>query len=157
MSTTKTNATRILEARNIPHEQITYDSSDGEIDAISVADKIGAEHEKVFKTLVARGDKTGIVVFCIPGPFELDLKKAASVSGNKKVEMIRAKELLPLTGYIRGGCSPIGMKKQFATWIDETAQLFESIHVSAGAHGAQILIAPGDLAALIEADFADLS
>ncbi len=153
----KTNATRILEARHIPHEQITYDSSDGEIDAISVAEKIGAEHEQVFKTLVARGDKTGIVVFCIPGPFDLDLKKAASVSGNKKVEMIRAKELLPLTGYIRGGCSPIGMKKQFPTWIDETALLFDRIHVSAGAHGAQILLSPQDLAELVEARFADIS
>jgi Cys-tRNA(Pro)/Cys-tRNA(Cys) deacylase len=152
----KTNVTRILEARYIPHEQITYDSSDGAIDAVSVADNIGAEHEKVFKTLVARGDKTGIVVFCIPGPFELDLKKAAVVSGNKKVEMIRARELLPLTGYIRGGCSPIGMKKQYPTWIDETAQLFDRIHVSAGAHGAQVLLAPQDLATLIEAEFAEL-
>jgi Cys-tRNA(Pro)/Cys-tRNA(Cys) deacylase len=153
----KTNATRILEAHHIPHEQITYDSSDGEIDAISVADKIGAEHEQVFKTLVARGDKTGLVVFCIPGPFELDLKKAAAVSGNKKVEMIRAKELLPLTGYVRGGCSPIGMKKLYPTWIDETAQLFDRIHVSAGAHGAQILLAPSALAQLIDAEFAEIT
>lgn len=153
----KTNATRILENHNIPHEQITYDSSDGEIDAISVADKIGAEHEQVFKTLVARGDKTGIVVFCIPGPFELDLKKAAAVSGNKKVELIAVKELLPLTGYIRGGCSPIGMKKQYPTWIDETALLFERIYVSAGAHGAQILIVPQALADLIDARFEDIS
>ncbi|MBN1449031.1 MAG: Cys-tRNA(Pro) deacylase [Bacteroidetes bacterium] len=153
----KTNATRILECHNIPHEQITYDSSDGEIDAITVADKIGAEHEQVFKTLVARGDKTGVVVFCVPGPLELDLKKAAAASGNKKVEMIAVKELLPLTGYVRGGCSPIGMKKQYPTWIDETALLFESIYVSAGAHGAQILIAPRHLADLIDAVFADIS
>ncbi len=122
-----------------------------------MADKIGAEHEQVFKTLVARGDTTGVVVFCIPGPFELDLKKAAAVSGNKKVEMIRAKELLPLTGYVRGGCSPIGMKKQYPTWIDETAQLFDRIHVSAGAHGAQVLIAPSALAQLIDAEFAEIT
>ena len=153
----KTNATRILEAQHIPHEQITYDSTDGEIDAISVADKIGAEHEQVFKTLVARGDKTGVVVFCIPGPFDLDLKKAARASGNKKVEMIAVKELLPLTGYIRGGCSPVGMKKLYPTYIDEAALLFERIHVSAGAHGAQILLAPQHLAGLIEAEFAELS
>ncbi len=153
----KTNATRILEARGIPHEQVTYDSSDGAIDAIAVADKIGAVHEQVFKTLVARGDKTGLCVFCIPGPFELDLKKAAAASGNKKVEMIAVKELLPLTGYIRGGCSPIGMKKQYPTWIDETAQLFEHIHISAGAHGAQILINPAYLSDVVEAIFADLT
>jgi len=153
----KTNATRILEARHIPHEQITYDSSDGEIDAISVAEKIGAEHEQVFKTLVARGDKTGIVVFCVPGPFELNLKKAAAASGNKKVELIAVKELLPLTGYVRGGCSPVGMKKQYPTWIDETALLYGRIYVSAGAHGAQILIAPRALADLIDARFEDIS
>jgi Cys-tRNA(Pro)/Cys-tRNA(Cys) deacylase len=153
----KTNATRILESHSIPHEQITYDSSDGEIDAISVADKIGAEHEQVFKTLVARGDKTGIVVFCVPGPFDLDLKKAAAASGNKKVEMIAVKELLPLTGYVRGGCSPIGMKKQYPTWIDETALLFKRIYISAGAHGAQILISPRRLASLIDAVFAEIT
>ena len=153
----KTNATRILEAKHIPHEQISYDSADGAIDAIAVADKIGAVHEQVFKTLVARGDKIGLCVFCIPGPFELDLKKAATASGNKKVEMIAVKELLPLTGYIRGGCSPIGMKKQYPTWIDETALLHERIYVSAGAHGAQLLIAPSHLADLIEASFADLT
>ena len=153
----KTNATRILEAQHIPHEQIRYDSSDGEIDAISVADKIGAEHEQVFKMLVARGETTCVVVFCIPGPFDLDLKKAARASGNKKVEMIAVKELLPLTGYIRGGCSPVGMKKILPTYIDETAQLFDRIYVSAGAHGAQILLAPQHLADLIEAEFAELS
>ncbi len=153
----KTNATRILEAKHIPHEQISYDNSDGAIDAIAVADKIGAEHEQVFKTLVARGDKTGLCVFCIPGPFELDLKKAATASGNKKVELIAVKELLPLTGYIRGGCSPIGMKKQYPTWIDETAQLYERIYVSAGAHGAQLLIAPSYLADVVDASFADLT
>lgn len=152
----KTNATRILEAHSIPHEQIAYDSSDGEIDALSVADKIGAEHEQVFKTLVGRGDKTGVVVFCVPGPFDLNLKKAAAASGNKKVELIAVRELLPLTGYIRGGCSPIGMKKQYATWIDETALLHERIYVSAGAHGAQILIAPRALAELINARFTEL-
>jgi Cys-tRNA(Pro)/Cys-tRNA(Cys) deacylase len=153
----KTNALRILEAKYIPHEQISYDCDDEEIDAVSVADKIGAEHEQVFKTLVARGDKTGIVVFCIPGPFELDLKKAASISGNKSIEMVKAKELLPLTGYIRGGCSPVGMKKLYPTWIDETALLYERIYVSAGVRGMQMLLAPQDLTQLLGAEFAEVT
>ncbi len=153
----KTNALRILEANYIPHEQISYACDDEEIDAISVADKIGAEHEQVFKTLVARGDKTGIVVFCIPGSFELDLKKAAGVSGNKSIEMVKAKELLPLTGYIRGGCSPVGMKKPYPTWIDETALLYERIYVSAGVRGMQMLVAPQDLAQLVGAEFVDVT
>ncbi len=118
--------------------------------------KIGADHEEVFKTLVARGDKSGYCVFCIPVNFELNLKKAAKASGNKNVELIKVKELFPLTGYVRGGCSPIGMKKLFPTFIDETAQLFERIYISAGARGMQIHINPEDLKNLIEAEFADL-
>ena len=105
----------------------------------------------MFKTLVARGDKSGPVVFCIPVPDELDLRRAASVSGNKKVELIHLKELLPLTGYLRGGCSPIGMKKKFPTYIDETCILFDEIAVSAGARGKQIILAPDDLIAYTSA------
>jgi Cys-tRNA(Pro)/Cys-tRNA(Cys) deacylase len=157
MPTVKTNAVRILESRHIPHVIVAYESDDEAIDAVSVAHKIAAEEESVFKTLVARGDKTGINVFCLPGNFDLDLKKAAAASGNKSVELIAVKELQPLTGYIRGGCSPIGMKKQFPTYIDDTAKLYDRIYVSAGMRGQQILISPLDLADVAEAHFAELT
>ncbi|MGE5399519.1 MAG: Cys-tRNA(Pro) deacylase [Ignavibacteriales bacterium] len=153
----KTNAVRILEARGVRHSTISYEVHEDELDALSVADKIGAGHEEVFKTLVARGDKTGINVFCIPASAELDLKKAALVSENKKVEMIKVKELLPLTGYIRGGCSPLGMKKSYPTYIDETAQLFDEIYVSAGVRGMQLKISPRDLAETTGGAFADIT
>lgn len=153
----KTNAIRIIESKNIPHSVFTYDVNEDELDALSVANKIGADYDSVFKTLVTQGDKTGITVFCIPAGSELDLKKAAAVSSNKKVEMIKMKELLPLTGYIRGGCSPIGMKKHYPTYIDETAQLFDEIFVSAGMRGMQVKLAPSDLAMLSDAAFADLT
>lgn len=152
----KTNAVRILESKKIEHEVMEYGTSDDEIDAVSVAKKIGAEIESVFKTLVTRGDKTGINVFCIPANCELNLKKAAQASGNKNIEMTKMVELLPLTGYIRGGCSPIGMKKQFPTFIDETSQLFEKIYVSAGVRGMQVKLSPIDLKELVEAEFADI-
>jgi len=152
----KTNAVRILESKKIIHEPIEYETNEDEIDAISVANKIGAEIESVFKTLVTRGDKTGINVFCIPANCELNLKKAALASGNKNIEMIRMIELLPLTGYIRGGCSPIGMKKSYPTFIDETAQLFDKIYVSAGVRGMQVKLSPVDLQKLIEAEFVDI-
>jgi Cys-tRNA(Pro)/Cys-tRNA(Cys) deacylase len=152
----KTNAIRILEAHNILHNVFEYNSNDEEIDAVSVAHKIGAEPETVFKTLVARNEKNELFVFVIPGNFELNLKKAASVSSNKKIEMIKVKELQPLTGYIRGGCSPVGMKKLFPTFIDETAKLQEKIYVSAGMRGMQINLAPENLAKVIDAKFADL-
>lgn len=152
-----TNASRILEAAHIPHELIGYDDTDGQIDAISVADKIRAPHEQVFKTLVARGEEHGVVVFCLPAPFELHMKKAAAVSGNKRVELVRAKDLRQLTGYVRGGCSPVGMKKQYPTWIDETALLFERVYVSAGTTGAQLLVGPRHLADLVGATFADVT
>lgn len=152
----KTNAVRILEAARISHSTSSYDYNEDELDAISVADKIGADHDSVFKTLVARGDKTGVVVFCIPAGTELNLKKAAQASGNKSVEMIKLKELQPLTGYIRGGCSPIGMKKNFPTYIDETAQLFDQIYVSAGVRGMQVKLSPLDLVKIAEGEFADL-
>lgn len=156
MAKGKTNAVRILESREVPHTVSDYESDENALDAVSVANKVGAEPERVFKTLVAHGDKTGYCVFVIPGNFELDLKKAAGASGNKRVTMIHVKELLPLTGYIRGGCSPIGMKKPFPTWIDETAQLHDTIYVSAGVRGQQIVLSPFDLCAAIDGGFADL-
>ncbi len=153
----KTNAVRILESKNIPHSTIEYEFNEEEIDAVSVANKIGLNPETVFKTLVARNEKNEPLVFVVPGNFELNLKKAATASGSKKIEMIKVKELLPLTGYIRGGCSPIGMKKLFPTFIDETAQLHEKISVSAGMRGMQITLVPADLANIINAQFADLT
>lgn len=152
----KTNAVRMLEARGIAHETRSYPVREDELDAVHVADAIGAERDAVFKTLVARGDRNGIAVFCIPGPAELDLKKAAAASGDKHVEMLPLRELLPVTGYLRGGCSPIGMKKQYPTFIDETAQLFEALFVSAGLRGLQLRIAPADLLAATGGGYADL-
>lgn len=157
MATGKTNAVRILEVAGIQHEVLSYHSIEGAIEAVSVAHALGAEEERVFKTLVAKGDKTGLCVFCLPGNFELDLKKAASVSGNKKVEMLPVKDLFHHTGYVRGGCSPLGMKRPYPTFIDGCALLFDSMYVSAGAKGQQLLIAPTDLAGLIEAQFAEIT
>jgi len=152
----KTNAIRLLEAGNIFHSTVTYEVDENDLSGITVANKIGVEPEKVFKTLVTRGEKTGINVFCIPVTEELNLKKAAISCGDKKIEMIKEKELLPLTGYIKGGCSPIGMKKHYPTFIDETAQLFEEISISAGIRGMQIMIKPDDLAEIVGNNFADL-
>jgi Cys-tRNA(Pro)/Cys-tRNA(Cys) deacylase len=152
----KTNAIRILESHKIKFETVSYEVDENDLSGITVANKINAEPDSVFKTLVGVGDKTGYVVFCIPVTQELNLKKAAAASGNKKVEMIKLKDLFPLTGYVRGGCSPIGMKKLFPTYIDETAQLFEMIFVSAGARGMQIKINPGDLYKMVDGYYADL-
>ncbi|MDQ7817904.1 MAG: Cys-tRNA(Pro) deacylase [Melioribacteraceae bacterium] len=152
----KTNAIRILESQNISHSLIEYEVDEEKLDAVSVALKIGFEPERVFKTLVARTDKNEIVVFVIPGNYELNLKKAASISESKKVEMIKVTEIQPLTGYIRGGCSPIGMKKHYKTFIDATAQLFDTISVSAGSKGIQMIISPADLLSVICGKYADL-
>jgi Cys-tRNA(Pro)/Cys-tRNA(Cys) deacylase len=152
----KTNAIRLLEAENIRYNLREYKFNPNEIDAVSVAKKIGAEPECVFKTLIARGDNGGIFVFVIPGNYSLNLKKAANSSGNKKIEMVKEKELLPLTGYIKGGCSPLGMKKLYPTLIDETARLWETIFVSAGIRGIQVEISPYDLKSKISAEWADL-
>jgi len=152
----KTNAIRILESHKIRFEAISYNVDEDDLSGETVALKIGANPESVFKTLVCVGDKSGHIVFCIPVTQELNLKKAAGASKNKKVEMIKLKDLLPLTGYIRGGCSPIGMKKLLPTYIDETAQLFESIYVSAGVRGLQMKLFPEDLIKLIDASYKDL-
>lgn len=152
----KTNVIRILEANKISHSIYSYKVDEDDLSGETVAEKIGAMPETVFKTLVALGDKSGIIVFCIPVTAELNLKKAASASGNKKIEMIKQKELLPLTGYIRGGCSPIGMKKHFPVYIEETVQLFDYIYISAGIRGMQVKLSPYDLKNLINGIFEDL-
>lgn len=152
----KTNVIRILEKLEIVHSTITYETNEDELDAVTVANKISSDPEKVFKTLVARGDKNGINVFVIPGNYELDLKKAAAVSDNKKIEMIKVKEINSITGYIRGGCSPIGMKKNYPTYIDESALLFNNIFVSAGIRGMQLNISSNDLINITQAKIGDL-
>jgi len=152
----KTNAIRIVESLNIRHKVVSYEVDESDLTGETVALKIGVDPESVFKTLVCKGDKTGHIVFCIPVTLELDLKKAAFASENKKVEMIKLKDLFPLTGYVRGGCSPIGMKKHFPTFIDEASQLFEQIYVSAGLKGTQLLIAPDDLMMITNGRYTDL-
>jgi len=152
----KTNAIRILESHKIKFDTVSYEVDEDDLSGETVAVKAGANPETVFKTLVCVGDNTGHIVFCIPVTQELNLKKAATASGNKKVEMIKLKDLLPLTGYIRGGCSPIGMKKLFPTYIDETAQLFEIIFVSAGVRGTQVKLNPDDLIKIINGSYAVL-
>ena len=152
----KTNVIRILELNRIEHSIHTYEIDEDDLSGTTVANKIGADINTVFKTLVAQGDKNGINIFCVPVAVELNLKKAAAISNNKKIELVRVKELFHLTGYIRGGCSPIGMKKQFPTFIEETSQLFDKIYVSAGIRGMQVCLSPIDLLKIIEAEFADL-
>lgn len=142
---TKTNVMRLLDAAGVHYRTAEYEYDESDLSGRHAAEQLDLPAEQVFKTLVARGDKTGPVVFCIPVLDELDLRRAAAVSGNKKVELIHLKELLPLTGYLRGGCSPIGMKKKYPTYIDETCILFDEIAVSAGARGKQIILAPDDL------------
>jgi Cys-tRNA(Pro)/Cys-tRNA(Cys) deacylase len=144
----KTNAVRILDQHKISYELVEYEVDESDLSATTVARKLGQDIEQVFKTLVLRGDKTGIFVVVIPGNAEVDLKKAAKLSGNKYAEMIAMKELLPLTGYIRGGCTPVGMKKPYPNYIHETCILYDHIFISAGARGMQIKISPYDLIAL---------
>ena len=153
----KTNAMRQLDTAGIAYRTVSYEYDEQNLSGLHAAEQVGIPAEQVFKTLVTRGDKTGILVFCIPVDMELDLKKAAAVSGNKKVEMTHVKELLGLTGYVRGGCSPIGMKKKYPTYIDETAILFEEIAVSAGIRGEQILLHPEDLIAFVNAKEVDVT
>lgn len=154
---TKTNAVRMLEAAGISFSTLEYEVDENDLSGETVAKKINAETDAVFKTLVARNEVNEIFVFCIPVTTELHLKKAAKASGNKSIALIHVKELLPLTGYIRGGCSPVGMKKKFPTFVDETSQLFETIFVSAGIRGMQIRLSPIDLLKVTEAEFADLT
>ena len=141
----KTNAARLLEAAGIKFELIPYEYSEDDLSAQSVAAELGEDIDLVFKTLVLRGDRNGIFVCVIPGDFELDLKLAAKISGNKSCEMVHVRELLPFTGYIRGGCSPIGMKKAYPTFIHESALLYDFIYISAGQRGLQLKLDPRDL------------
>ncbi len=154
---TKTNAMRILDSAKIEYTPYEYIPDDNDLTGVHVASQIGLDSDLVFKTLVARGDKNGLSVFCIPCAMELDLKKCARVTGDKKIELLPVKELLTNTGYIRGGCSPIGMKKQYPTYIDETCQLFDKITVSAGIKGCQLLLNPEELISLIGMTVADLT
>jgi len=153
---TKTNALRLLDQANIKYEAFEYDAN-GPIDAKSVASYLNEPLEIVFKTLVTKGSSNINYVFVVPACSELDLKKAAKYVNEKNIEMIPQKELLPLTGYIHGGCSPIGQKKLFETIVDETALLFDYIYVSGGKVGLQIKINPNDLKTIINAKFADIS
>ena len=154
---TKTNVMRLLEAAGIEFDTAEYEWSEDDLSGTQAADVMGMDHDSMFKTLVLSGDKTGHIVCCIPVDEELDLKKVAKASGNKKVEMIHVKELLPLTGYMRGGCSPVGMKKKFPTYIDETAILFDRIAVSAGMRGEQVILNPEALAEYLEAELVGLT
>lgn len=153
----KTNAMRILDQKKVDYNMITYDKSDGKIDGISVAKKIGKDPKYVYKTLVASGNSKDIYVFVIPVQGELDLKKAAKAAGEKKVEMIAVKEILKLTGYVRGGCSPIGMKKSYKTFIDSNACEIEDIIVSAGRIGAQIELSTDELVKAVGAELVELT
>ncbi len=153
----KTNAVRILESKGVPFELMSYDVDPSDPGAEAVAAKVGLPPRQVFKTLVARGDRTGVHLACVPGDAELDLKALAAACGDKKAEMVHLKEIQPLTGYVRGGVSPVGTKKDFPVFIDESALRFEKICVSAGMRGLQLLIAPKDLAEAVGAVFAPLA
>ena len=156
MANIKTNAMRILDDLNIQYNGIDYDDSDGKIDGISVAKKIGRAQEQVFKTLVAQGNSGDIYVFIIPVAEELDLKKAAKAAREKRIDMIPVKDILKHTGYIRGGCSPLGMKKEYPTFIDEIAMVLDTMVVSGGKIGVQIELKPKDLQKVTNAKLIDL-
>lgn len=155
--TEKTNAARLLDKAGIAYELVSYDVDEEHLSATHVAEQLGEDIECVFKTLVLRGDRTGYFVCVVPGHHEVDLKAAARVSGNKKADLIPMKELLSVTGYIRGGCSPIGMKKPFPTFIHETAALYPWIYISAGVRGLQLKIAPSDLTVYTSSTVAAIS
>ncbi len=152
----KTNAARLLDAAGIAYELVPYEVDENDLAAAHIAQQLGEPLEQVFKTLVLKGDRSSYFVCVLPGGEELDLKKAAKVSGNKSCDLIPMKELLPVTGYIRGGCSPVGMKKAFPTYIEESAQLYDYIYVSAGVRGLQFKIAPDALTGYVGAVYADL-
>lgn len=153
---TKTNAVRLVQQAGIPCREAFYEFDEQDLSGVHAAQAVGMPEEQVFKTLVARGEKTGINVFCIPVCCELDLKKAAKAAGDKNMELVAVKELLGLTGYIRGGCSPVGMKKHYPTFIDETCTLWDEIAVYAGARGHQMIVPPQPLADLVGAELTDI-
>lgn len=152
----KTNAVRILDDLHIRYDLKTYPVDEEHLDAVHVAREVGMPPEQVFKTLCVRGDKTGVIFAVIPGNSELDLKKLARISSNKRCEMVHLKEVLPLTGYIRGGCSPLGAKKAYPVFMDETCRIFDCIAISAGMRGMQILASPDDLIKATKATVASL-
>ena len=153
----KTNAMRLLDAAKIKYEVLEYAVDENNLAGTHIAEEIGLPYEMVFKTIVTRGDKTGYMVFCIPCDKEIDLKKAAAATGNKRVEPVQVKELLGLTGYIRGGCSPVGMKKKFPTYFDEAVNEMELITVSSGVRGAQLLLSSKELIAYVGAKIAKVT
>ena len=155
--TKKTNAARILDGLKIKYELKEYKVDLDDLSAVNVAGKVGMPVEQVFKTLVARGDKTGVLMACIPGNGELNLKALAAVSGNKKVEMVHLKEVQGLTGYVRGGCSPLGAKKDYPVYIDESANNWPIIAISAGKRGEQIILAPADLVQAVKGTLCSIS
>ncbi len=156
MKIAKTNVARLLDKAKVTYELIPYEFDENDLAATHVAEALGQDINQVFKTIVLRGDRNGHLVCVVPGNCEVDLKKAAKASGNKKVEPLAMKELLPTTGYIRGGCSPIGMKKHFPTYFHETALLYPQIYVSAGQRGLQIRISPADLIRESRGEIADI-
>lgn len=153
---TITNVMRLLDKAGIGYEVKEYEYDESDLSGVHAAEVMHMDPDMMFKTLVLHGDKNGYFVCVLPVAYEVDLKKAAALTGDKKCDLIPVKELLPLTGYLRGGCSPVGMKKQFPTWIDETAQLQEKISVSAGQRGVQVVVEPDQLRNYIGAKFADL-
>ena len=153
---TKTNAMRLLEKAGIPFATAEYEVDESDLSGTHAAEVLGQNPDTMFKTLVLKGDKSGYFVCCIPVNKELDLKKAAKASGNKKCEMLHVKDLLGVTGYIRGGCSPVGMKKKFPTFMDISAENYEKISVSAGMRGIQMITDPKKLCAYIGAEFSDI-
>ncbi len=155
--TEKTNAARLLDKAGIKYDLIPYEVDENDLAAQHVADSLGQDISRVFKTLVLHGDKTGYIVCVIPGNGEVDLKALAKVSGNKKVDMIAMKDLLAVTGYIRGGCSPVGMKKRFPTYFHSSANDFDTIYVSAGVRGLQLAISPGDLIGFVSGIVAEVA
>jgi Cys-tRNA(Pro)/Cys-tRNA(Cys) deacylase len=153
----KTNAARLLDKAKISYGLIPYEFDENDLAAQHVADSLGQDIARVFKTLVLHGDRSGHIVCVVPGDGEVDLKALAKLSGNKKVEMIAMKELLGVTGYIRGGCSPIGMKKRFPTYFHSSALLFDTIYVSAGVRGLQIEISPAELISFVGGEVGDVA
>ncbi|MBE6571126.1 MAG: Cys-tRNA(Pro) deacylase [Ruminococcaceae bacterium] len=153
----KTNAMRLLESAQIEYRALEYEVDENDLSGMHIAHQLSMDPDMMFKTIVARGEKQGILVFCIPVSCEIDLKKAAQAAGDKRVELLPVKELLGITGYIRGGCSPVGMKKKFPTFIDETCLICDQITVSAGVRGCQLLLDPEKLVAFLEAKTCDLT
>jgi len=154
---TKTNAVRLVQQAGIACREAYYEFDENDLSGNHAADAIGKSAEEVFKTLVARGERTGINVFCIPVCCTLNLKKAAKAAGDKNMELVAVKDLLNLTGYIRGGCSPVGMKKKYPTFFDETCELYDEIAVSAGERGHQMLVPPMDLTRYLGAKLVDIT